>query len=197
MLNILFTSSFIFFIILFTGIPISALTFLQKKNSNYFSWITFIAISMVIGFGVMAISIAYAYGFLGINNSFLTSICLGAIFWILLIKYRKNIAFPKKDKNSIYFLFPSVALTLYFVSSQWDSSLKPIIKSGLGPDVSQNLMAAQVANKLGSTWSTSSNNLINTLGVSDIHQAAINIFRAPSFKEVAGYDYLVYGEDGL
>jgi len=95
MLNILFTSGFIFFIILFTGIPISALTFLQKKNSNHFSRITFIAISIVIGFGVTAISIAYAYGFLGINNSFIISIGLGAIFWILVIKYRKSIAFPK------------------------------------------------------------------------------------------------------
>ena len=193
MLNILFTSGFIFSIILFTGIPISALTFLQKKNSNSFSWIAFIAISLVIGFGIMAISIAYAYGFLGMNNFFLIVISFGTIFWILVIKYRKNIAFPKKDKNSIYYLFPSLALTLYFVSSQWDNSLKPIIKSGLGPDVSQNLMAAQVANKIGSTWGASSNNLINTLGVSDIHEAAINIFRAPSFKEVAGYDYLVYG----
>ena len=36
MLNILFTSGFIFSIILFTGVPISALTFLQKKNSNSF-----------------------------------------------------------------------------------------------------------------------------------------------------------------
>jgi hypothetical protein len=193
MLNILFTSGFVFSIILFTGIPISAITFLQKKNPNNFSWITLIAVSLVIGFGIMAISVAYAYGFLGINNFFLIMICFGAISWILLIKYKKNIVFPKKDKNSIYYLIPSVALALYFVSSQWDSSLKPIIKSGLGPDVSQNLMAAQVANKLGSTWSTSSNNLIGTLGVSDIDQAAVEIFRAPSFKEVAGYDYLVYG----
>ena len=193
MLNILFTSGFIFSIILFTGVPISALTFLQKKNSNSFSWIIFIAVSLVIGFGVMAVAIAYAYGFLGINNFFLVVICFGTIFWILVIKYRKNMAFPKKDKNSIFYLFPSLALSLYFVSGQWDSSLKPIIKSGLGPDVSQNLLAAQVANKIGSTWGASSNNLINTLGVSDIHEAAINIFRAPSFKEVAGYDYLVYG----
>jgi hypothetical protein len=193
MLNILFTSGFVFSIILFTGIPISAITFLQKKNPNNFSWITLIAVSLVIGFGIMAISVAYAYGFLGMNNFFLIMICFGAISWILLIKYKKNIVFPKKDKNSIYYLIPSVALALYFVSSQWDSSLKPIIKSGLGPDVSQNLMAAQVANKLGSTWSTSSNNLIGTLGVSDIDQAAVEIFRAPSFKEVAGYDYLVYG----
>ena len=193
MLNILFTSGFIFSIILFTGVPISALTFLQKKNSNSFSWIIFIAVSLVIGFGVMAVAIAYAYGFLGINKFFLVVICFGTIFWILVIKYRKNMAFPKKDKNSIYYLFPSLALSLYFVSSQWDSSLKPIIKSGLGPDVSQNLLAAQVANKIGSTWGASSNNLINTLGVSDIHEAAINIFRAPSYKEVAGYDYLVYG----
>lgn len=193
MLNILFTSGFIFAIILFTGVPISALTFLQKKNSNHFSWITFIAISLIIGFGVVAISIAYAYGFLGIDNFFFIVFFFGTIFWILFIKYRKNMILPKKDKHSINYLFPPVALVLYFVSSQWDGSLKPIIKSGLGPDVSQNLMAAQVANKLGSTWSASSNNLIETLGVSNIHEAAINIFRAPSFKEVAGYDYLVYG----
>jgi hypothetical protein len=150
MLNILFTSGFIFSIILFTGIPISALTFLQKKNSNYFNWITFIAISLVIGFGIMAISIAYAYGFLGMNNFFLIVISFGTIFWILVIKYRKNIAFPKKDKNSIYYLFPSLALTLYFVSSQWDNSLKPIIKSNI----------------LNYTFSLDTNNLsIDTKGI--------------------------------
>lgn len=193
MLNILVTSGFIFTIILFTGVPISALTFLQKKNSGQISLMVFIAIALIIGFGVMAISIAYAYGFLGIDNFFLIVIFFGIISWTLFIKYRKNLAFPIKDKNSINYVFPSIALALYFVSSQWDSSLKPIIKSGLGPDVSQNLMAAQVANKLGSTWSASSNNLIETLGVSNVHEAAINIFRAPSFKEVAGFDYLVYG----
>ena len=193
MFNIIVTSFFILSIFLFNGIPISALTFLQKKNINRMNWVTFLAISIIIGFGVSSISVAYSYGFLGINNYFFTTFCFGIISLGIFVKYRKNITFPKKDKNTLYFLLPPLFLSLYIVSSQWGSSLKPRIKSGFGPDVSQNLMAAQVANDNGSTWISSSHNLISTLGVHNIHQAAIDIFRIPSFKQVAGYDYLVYG----
>lgn len=193
MLQILLVSSLTIILFLVAGVPITALSFLSRKANNQISWITFLALSIVIGFGICGFSISSAYGFLGINNYFPILICLSAISWGLLFFFRKQVKMPYKDKNSYLFLLPSILLSLFFVRSQWDSSLKPIIKSGTGPDVSQNLMAAQIAQELGSTWSMASNNLINALGVDNLQQAAIDIFRIPSFKEVAGYDYLVFG----
>ena len=193
MFQILLISSLTILLFLVAGAPITALSFLSRKANNQISWITFLALSIVIGFGISGFSIASAYGFLGINNYFPILICLSAISWGLLFFFRKQVKKPYKDKNSYLYLLPSILLSLFFVRSQWDSSLKPIIKSGTGPDVSQNLMAAQIAQELGSTWSVASNNLINALGVGNLQQAAIDTFRIPSFKEVAGYDYLVFG----
>jgi len=193
MFQILLVSSLTILLFLVAGAPITALSFLSRKANNQISWITFLALSIVIGFGISGFSIASAYGFLGINNYFPILICLSAISWGLLFFFRKQVKRPYKDKNSYLYLLPSIPLSLFFVRSQWDTSLKPIIKSGTGPDVSQNLMAAQIAQELGSTWSVASNNLINALGVVNLQQAAIDTFRIPSFKEVAGYDYLIFG----
>ena len=193
MFQILLVSSLTLLLFLVAGAPITALSFSNRKANNQISWITFLALSIVIGFGISGFSIASAYGFLGIDNYFSILICLSIISWSLLFFLRKQVQRPYKDKNSYLYLLPSILLSLFFVRSQWDSSLKPIIRSGTGPDVSQNLMAAQIAQELGSTWSMASNNLINALGVSNLHQAAIDTFRIPSFKEVAGYDYLVFG----
>ena len=193
MFHILLVSTVIIFLFLAAGAPIAALTFLNKRISNQISWITFLALSIVIGFGISGFSVASAYGFLGINNYFLIMICLCVISWSLLFLFRKEIKKPYKDKNTLSYILPPIFLSLFFVRSQWDPNMEPIIRSGPGPDVSQNLMAAQIAQELGSTWTSASNNLISTLNVGNLNQAAVDIFRIPSFKELAGYDYLVFG----
>jgi hypothetical protein len=193
MFQILLVSTVIIFLFLAAGAPIAALTFLNKRVSNQISWITFLALSIVIGFGISGFSVASAYGFLGINNYFLIMICLCVISWSLLFLFRKEVKKPYKDKNTLSYILPPIFLSLFFVRSQWDPNMEPIIRSGPGPDVSQNLMAAQIAQELGSTWTSASNNLINTLNVGNLNQAAVDIFRIPSFKELAGYDYLVFG----
>jgi hypothetical protein len=193
MFQILLVSTVIIFLFLAAGAPIAALTFLSKRISNQISWITFLALSIVIGFGISGFSVASAYGFLGINNYFLIMICLCVISWSLLFIFRKEIKKPYKDKNTLSYILPPIFLSLFFVRSQWDPNMEPIIRSGPGPDVSQNLMAAQIAQELGSTWTSASNNLINTLNVGNLNQAAVDIFRIPSFKDLAGYDYLVFG----
>jgi len=193
MFEILSVSTIIVLLFLLAGAPITALSFLNKRANYPISWITFLAISIVIGFGISGFSIASAYGFLGINNYFLIMICLCAISWSLLFLFRKEIKKPYKDKNTLSFILPPIFLSLFFVRSQWDPNMEPIIRSGPGPDVSQNLMAAQIAQELGNTWTSASNNLINTLNVGNLGQAAVDIFRIPSFKELAGYDYLVFG----
>jgi hypothetical protein len=68
-----------------------------------------------------------------------------------------------------------------------------VIKVGNGPDVSQNLMAAQNADKIGSTWLSAINSIKVFLNVDSFDQAAINQFRVPSVRDLASYDYLVFG----
>jgi len=193
MLNIVFLSIVIILVFLFSGIPATALTFLNTRNTNRINFVTFIAISLVVGSGISAFSIACAYGFLGIDNYLLVLSVISILLWILVIKYKSNIMRPISDIKSLYYLIPSLVVSLYLIKSQWDKSFNPIIRAGVGTDTSQNLMAAQVANQLGNTWASTTENLVRSLGVENIHQAANDIFRIPSFKEVAGYDYLVYG----
>lgn len=193
MINIVSLSIVIILVFLFSGIPTTALTFLNSRNTNRINFVTFIAISLVTGSGISAFSIACAYGFLGIDNYLLILLTISILLWILVIKYRSNIMRPIGDIKSFYYLLPSLVVSLYLIKSQWDKSFKAVIRAGVGTDTSQNLMAAQVANQLGGTWATTAENLVRSLGVENIHQAANDIFRIPSFREVAGYDYLVYG----
>jgi hypothetical protein len=90
-------------------------------------------------------------------------------------------------------IFFPVFLAVYLSSSQWADLTKPIIKVGSGPDVSQNLMAAQNADKIGTTWFSAINSLKTFLNVDSFDQAAINQFRVPSVRDIASYDYLVFG----
>jgi hypothetical protein len=84
-------------------------------------------------------------------------------------------------------------MSVYLSSSQWNGLLKPIIKVGEGPDVAQNLLAAQSADKFGNTWIQSLNSLKDVLSVDSFNQAVLNLFRVPSTTGVAVYDYLVFG----
>jgi hypothetical protein len=177
----------------FIGAPVSALTFLNKKSKVDITFTTFLTASLLIGFGISAFSIALAYGFLGINYYLPMILGITIIFWAIFIKYRSQILFPKKENGFPLFLLTAAVFSIYFTQSQWNSSFGAILKSGNGTDISQNLMAAQVAQDIGSTWSSAASNLINSLSVDSISQAAIELFRHPSFKEVAGYDYLVFG----
>jgi hypothetical protein len=90
-------------------------------------------------------------------------------------------------------IFFPVFLAVYLSSSQWADLTKPIIKVGSGPDVSQNLMAAQNADKIGTTWFSAINSIKTFLNVDSFDQAAINQFRVPSVRDIASYDYLVFG----
>jgi hypothetical protein len=194
MLSIIVLSSSILLVLALAGAPIAIFTFCLKNESKPIELPIFLAASIVAGFGISAFSASLSYSFFGINNYFYTLIFIATCFWISIFVVRKKISFSTKKVNGfITFILISASIALYFSKSQWDSNLKPRILSSIGPDVSQNLLASSTAQSLGNTWFESSRNLIDSLGVNNLNQAAVKLFDVPSFVNLAGYDYLVFG----
>jgi hypothetical protein len=69
----------------------------------------------------------------------------------------------------------------------------PIIRAGDGPDTSQNLMTALSARTLGSTWWSQAHNINSFFGHDSLRQSVMDLYRYPSFRDQAGFDYLVFG----
>jgi hypothetical protein len=193
-LNIILLSTLIISIFIIAGIPLAAMTFLNKSNDEKIEMPIFFAISLVLGFGIWAFSASIAYSFLGINKFFIILIAIITLLWVvLLVAFRKKIHLPKNNNNYIYIVISFFVLSLYFAKSQWNSALKPIIHSGIGPDVSQNLLAAFNSRNIGNTWIESSHNLMSMLNANNLNQAALDFFHQPSISNIASYDYLTYG----
>jgi len=194
MLSIIALSSSILFVLALAGTPIAILTFCLKNESKTIELPIFLAASVIAGFGLSAFSASLAYSFLGINNYFYILFFIAICLWISIYLLRKQVNFRIKKVNGFMsFILISASIALYFSKSQWDSNLKPRILSSIGPDVSQNLLASSNAQNLGNTWFESSRNLIDSLGVNNLNQAAEKLFDIPSFVNLAGYDYLVFG----
>lgn len=176
-----------------TGLPISIQVFYKQQEFKKQDLSFLIATSLLFGFGLSALSASIAYSFIGLNSYFYVYFCLSLIFWIYHIVNRKRIELPLYSARSIFPLLVPFAFSIYFCRSQWDSQLRPILTSAPGPDVSQNLMAAQIADKLGGTWSQTSSNLMEKIGVTNLSDAYLRLFELPSFKEFAGFEYMVFG----
>jgi len=176
------------------GYPLIEFFFNGSKPVRKIDSIITLAFSLIIGFGISALASATAYGFTGINSYFQILLLILIINWtFLLVKKKNNLTLLSNFKASDIFLFIPLFLSTYFSSSQWTSLSSPAIKVGTGPDVSQNLMAAQSADSVGSTWFEALKSLQNFLNVDSFEQAAMNQFRVPSVSDVASYDYLVFG----
>jgi len=176
------------------GAPVAAICFLNKKNTYRIDLITFIAISIVIGFGISGLAVACAFGFIGLNKYVYIFLTFTIILWLILIlKFRNLITWPDRNKYSLYFLSPLLFISVFFSSNQWDKQLKPILRSGTGPDVSQHLMAAQAVSENGQTWFSTVQHLLQVLGLKNLNDVPVKFFEVPSYHALAGYDYLVFG----
>jgi hypothetical protein len=194
MLNIIFLSTLIISLFFIAGIPIAAMTFLNKSDERKMELPVFLAISLILGVGIWVFSVSLAYSFFGINSFFVVLLITVTALWLLLFaKFRNKTHLPIKNNGFVYTLISFFILSLYFAKSQWNANFKPIIHSGIGPDVSQNLLAAFNAKNIGNTWIEASNNLMNTLNTNNLNDAALNFFRQPSLSDIASYDYLIYG----
>lgn len=194
MLTVIGLSLFVIIFLVFLGGPIS-LVILQKFSQNYsLDFVTFLSFSILIGFGISGLISSWAYGVFGINKYPLIALISGILMWLVAIfKFKLNGFSILKFKKINFLILAPLALSIYLAKTQWSGWFKPRIYSGYGPDVGQNLMAAQSANSIGATWGQASKNLQQVLGVSNMHQAGLDLFRAPNFHEVAGFDYLVFG----
>lgn len=194
MLNIIFLSTLIISLFFIAGIPAAAMTFLNKSNERKMELSVFLAISLILGLGIWVFSASIAYSFFGINSFFVILLLIVTALWLLLFtKFKSQIHAPIKNNGFVYTVISFFILSLYFAKSQWNANFKPIIHSGIGPDVSQNLLAAFNAKNIGSTWFEASNNLLNKLDATNLNDAALNFFRQPSISDIASYDYLIYG----
>jgi hypothetical protein len=194
MFEVILLSSSILLLTIILGAPVTILAFCEKIAAKPIELPVFLAISITSGFGISAFSASLAYSFFGINLYLLIVFLIGLSLWILVFIFRSKLWFKIVYlKGFITFALASFFVALYFAKTQWDANQKPRIFSGIGPDVSQNLLAAHIAPTLGSTWFDASNRLIESLNVSDLNEAAIKMFEMPSFVHIAGYDYLVFG----
>lgn len=193
MKSIILISAGIVLVFILTGLPLSMYIFFQKRIKNNLDFSFLVASSLIVGFGTSALSVSFAYSFFGIDKYFLIYFILALLMWILFFVKRKNICNPFKKIAPISILLLPFTFTVYFCRSQWDSQLKPIITSGGGGDVAQNLLAAQIADKLGDTWTQTSHNLINELSVTNLNEAYLHLFDLPSYRDLAGFEYMIFG----
>lgn len=194
MLGILILSLSAVSVFILAGYPIIKLLFIGNSSDKNIEFATLISFSLILGFGLSALSSSLAYSYIGIDFYFLIYVSITTIMWCLYFYFSKSKPKIKVPRNNYLAYFGAFFLaSIYFAKSQWDKSLQPIIFSGGGPDVAQNLIAGMYANELGQTWSSAKNNFMTQLGSDNFRQATIDMFKLPSHADLAVVDYLVLG----
>lgn len=152
------------------------------------------ALNLIFGFAVLALSASIAYSFLGIDYYPVVALLLMLIAPLILISTgwrprRIELRFQPIE----WVISVPVLLSICLSRAHWSGITEAQIHAGNGPDTSQNLMAALTARSLGSTWQGQSENLMNRLDSDTLREAVQYLFTLPSFREQAGFDYLVFG----
>jgi hypothetical protein len=181
-------------ILILLGYPIVALFFGNKDSIWQLDSISVLGFSLLIGFGLSGFASATSYGITGINSYPVILSMILIINWtVLYFRKKLNLYLLKRFKTTDWLLLVPITASIYMSSSQWGDLFNPRLRVGLGPDVSQNLMAAQNASGVDQTWFSSINSIKKFLQVDNYEQAALNQFRFPSVRDVASNDYLVFG----
>jgi len=170
------------------------ITAVTKLEFNY-SIVTKLALVLLIGFGLTTLSTSLAYGATGIDSFPWILMALIILLSLVSVLYRKKIKkshFKSTDLRDLAILGP-ITFAVFLARAQWSSLKAPIIHAGNGPDVSQNLMATLTARSLGGTWAQQANQLKEFLGTDSLRESSYALFTHPSFREQAGFDYLVFG----
>jgi len=151
--------------------------------------------SVVIGFGISSVASAWSYGLFGASHYFLfmISATILSLSFVVIKKFRSIVKivmeFSKKDLFLIFIPLYIAAIS----KSYWSGLFKFQIAGGAGPDIPQNLMAIESQKQLGQTWNFARQALLEKTGTQDLNGAIQNFLRFLSMREVAGYDYLVFG----
>lgn len=181
-------------VLIFLGYPLVAIFFGNKDSNWQLDAISILAFSLLIGLGISGFASATSYGITGINSYPVILIIILVTNWTLFyLRKKPSINLIKRFKKTDGLLLIPVTISIYMSSSQWGDLLNPRLRVGNGPDVSQNLMAAQNAGEVNQTWFSAVSSIKKFLQVENYDQAALNQFRFPSVRDVASNDYLVFG----
>jgi len=195
MLIVVTVSFGIILALIVAGFPIAYLLSVKMHQDTYKRPPFLISLAILFGFAISAFASVLSYGSLGIDTYpyvFMTLLILSWIIFFILKKKWKFALGIFGSKFDLLLLLP-IAWSLFLSRSNWTSLTAPIIRAGDGPDTSQNLMTALSARTLGNTWWSQANNVNSFFGYDSIRQTAFDIFRYPSFRDQAGFDYLVLG----
>lgn len=180
----------------FIGFPLAQLVVGKNGGQSFLRLPTILSLSLLFGFFTSAISATISYGIFGIDTYPAALIGLCTISWVVYVIYSRKKSTQlfriKAEKSDFSILFVLV-WCLVLTRSQWESFTKPQLVSGDGPDTSQNLMTALSARTLGGTWSEQADKINTFFGHDSLRQSVYDLYRFPSFREQAGFDYLVYG----
>ena len=183
----------LFAILIFIGYPLVAIFFGNKDSNWQLDAISILAFSILIGLGISGFASATSYGITGINSYPVILIIILVTNWtVYYLRKKPSMHLIKRFKKPDWLLLIPVTVSIYMSSSQWGDLFNPRLRVGLGPDVSQNLMAAQNAGG-HNTWFNAITSIKNFLQVGSYEQAALDQFRYPSVRDVASNDYLVFG----
>ena len=155
-----------------------------------------IAFAVLSGFFVSTLAAGWSYGFIGVDKYFVVLLLISLSTWIFLVaKKSHRILFEvlKNGNKSELFLFLVPVLALFLTRPQFQNSINPLLRAGDGPDTMQNIMAAQSMGNLGNTWFEQASKIVNFFGNSNLRETVYNLYQYPSFRDQAGFDYLVYG----
>ncbi len=184
----------LFAILIFIGYPLVAIFFGNKDSNWQLDAISILAFSILIGLGISGFASATSYGITGINSyPAILTIILVTNWTVYYLRKKPSMHLIKRFKKPDWLLLIPVTVSIYMSSSQWGDLLNPRLRVGNGPDVSQNLMAAQNAGEVDQTWFSAVSSIKKFLQVESYDQAALNQFRFPSVRDVASNDYLVFG----
>lgn len=176
------------------GYPINSLVSRKFITEQSLPVWTNCALNLIFGFAVLALSASISYSFFGIDSYPIVALLLIFIAPLILISIGSR---PKRFKlrlnPSDWVIAVPILFSIYLSRTQWSGLTGPQIHAGNGPDTSQNLMAAQSARSLGSTWQGQGQNLKDRLDTDTLREAVQYVFTLPSFREQAGFDYLVFG----
>lgn len=180
---------------LVAGFPIAYLLSVRMQQDAYKRLPFLISLSILFGFALSALAAVLSYGSLGIDTYPLVFIFLLLSSWGVFFTFKRKWKFRIGIAGSRFdaLLLIPITWSLFLCRSNWTSLTAPTIRAGDGPDTSQNLMTALSARTLGSTWWFQADKINSFFGHDSIRQSVMDLYRYPSFRDQAGFDYLVFG----
>lgn len=185
----------ILFVVIMAGFPVAYLVSFRMGQEAYLRFPFLLAASLLFGFALSSFAAVISYGTLGIDTY---PFVLGALilaswasFFILKRKWKFSLSIGFLKLDSLI-LVPSL-WAFFLVRTNWVSLTEPVLRVGQGPDTGQNLMAALGTRALGSTWWSQANNINSFFGHSSLRDSVFDLYRYPSFRDQASFDYMVFG----